>query len=126
MGAQQGDNGQCQKILTHYIRVVLNVTNDPSLCDTMSTAQLVNGLVKIVREGFGGMSEGSEGSTLDVVILALGALTNLAEKCTLSKAMFLTPTSNSNSLLDQLLGLFSASVGSVLEVSSSRPQLALF
>lgn len=114
------DNDQYQQVLVLYIRVILNITNrGPSFCEAFSTPKVVGGLVNIVKKGFGEVSEGSNlgDSSLNAVILALGALTNVAEKCTSSRAIFLTPTSDSVLLLDVLLELFSVSVGSVPEVS---------
>lgn len=118
-------NDQYQHILILYIRVVLNITNNnPLLCEVFSTPRLVSGLVSIIRKEFGEVpsemfSEATSMGAADAVILALGTLINLAEKCKKSRVIFLQTASNSSRLLDQLLTLFSVSIDSILEVSYS-------
>lgn len=113
------DNGQYRHILILYVRVVLNITNNnDSLCEAFSTPTLVSGLVNIVRTEFEQILGETlpKGDSSDAVILALGTLINLTEKCKSSRIVFLQTTSNSTPLLKLLLILFSASIDSVSEV----------
>lgn len=113
------DDDQYRHILVLSIKVVLNTTNsDSSLCEAFSTPGLVNGLVNITKREFEqviGESLPKEDS-LDAVILALGTLINLTEKCESSRAIFIRPTHNSSTPLKLLLILFSTSIGSIPEV----------
>lgn len=119
MTGRSDDDDQYRHVLVLSIKVVLNVTNnDSSLCEAFSTPRLVNGLVNIIKREF----EQVLGETLpkedplDAVILALGTLINLTEKCESSRAIFIRPTSNSSIPLKLLLTLFSSSIGSIPEV----------
>ncbi|KAJ5757049.1 uncharacterized protein N7511_007231 [Penicillium nucicola] len=106
-----------QKINTLYIRVILNVTNsDGLLCDKFANPELVGGLVDVVLANFGDLTEdalGQENNSLDSVILALGALTNLSERSEESRSIFLRPVDSSSSFLDRLLHLFMTNVDSI-------------
>ena len=96
-----------QKIKPLYIRVILNVTNsDLLLCDQFANPELVGGLVDIVLANFGDLTEdalGQENNSLDSVILALGALTNLSERVESQGQFSLRPAGSTNSFLDRLL-----------------------
>ncbi|KAE8159068.1 wings apart-like protein regulation of heterochromatin-domain-containing protein [Aspergillus tamarii] len=113
---------QSRRILILYIRVLLNLTNrDSSFCEECCRTEIVGGLVKVIISEFCAVSEetnGKENSSLDAVILALGALINLAEKSESSRAIFLESTSNFESSLDLLLQQFSTSIGSVPQAHS--------
>ncbi|KAJ5320510.1 hypothetical protein PENANT_c033G00655 [Penicillium antarcticum] len=106
-----------QKIKPLYIRVILNVTNsDILLCDKFANPELVGGLVDVVLANFGDLTEdalGQENNSLDSVILALGALTNLSERSQESRSIFLRPVGSTNSFLDRLLRLFITNVDSI-------------
>ncbi|KAJ6094661.1 hypothetical protein N7467_002174 [Penicillium canescens] len=106
-----------QKIKPLYIRVILNVTNsDLLLCDQFANPELVGGLVDMVLANFGDLTEdalGQENNSLDSVILALGALTNLSERSGESRSIFLGPAGSTNSFLDRLLRLFMTNVDSI-------------
>ncbi|KAB8214372.1 wings apart-like protein regulation of heterochromatin-domain-containing protein [Aspergillus novoparasiticus] len=113
---------QSRQILILYIRVLLNLTNkDSSLCEECCRTEIVGGLVKVIISEFCAVPEentGKENSSLDAVILALGALINLTEKSESSRAIFLESTSNSESFLDLLLQQFSTSISSVPQAHS--------
>lgn len=112
-----------QQIQTLYIRVLLNVTNsNPTLCDEFGAGKIVQQLTEIVLTKFGDLSEESlaqENNALNTVILALGALINVTEQSEAARAMFLQPDSNTQSLLDRLLRLFSAYAESTSKVCLS-------
>jgi hypothetical protein len=69
--------------------------------------------------GFGNLTEDTltqENNSLDTVILALGALINLVEQSEASRVIFLKSGGIPESILDQLLRLFSAHVDSISKV----------
>ncbi|KAJ5048345.1 hypothetical protein NUH16_006843 [Penicillium rubens] len=111
---ESGTAGQIQLL---YIRLILNVTNsNPSLCDRFATPEMVGGLVRIVSAKFGDLTEdalGQANSSLDSVILALGALINLTEQSEASRSIFLHSADSSKLFLDQLLHLFMTRVDSI-------------
>jgi hypothetical protein len=114
---ESGTAGQIQLL---YIRLILNVTNsNPSLCDRFATPEMVGGLVRIVSAKFGDLTEdalGQANSSLDSVILALGALINLTEQSEASRSIFLHSADSSKLFLDQLLHLFMTRVDSISTV----------
>ncbi|KAE8382146.1 wings apart-like protein regulation of heterochromatin-domain-containing protein [Aspergillus bertholletiae] len=118
----QNQCDQSRRILILFIRVLLNLTNkDPSLCEECCRTEIVGGLVNVIISEFCAVPEETtdkENSSLDAVILALGALINLAEKSESSRAIFLESTSNSESSLDLLLQQFSTSISSVPQAHS--------
>lgn len=103
-----------------YIRLILNVTNsNPPLCDRFANPEMVGGLVHIVSENFGDLTEdalGKANNSLDSVILALGALINLTEQSEASRSIFLHSAGSSKHFLDQLLHLFMTHVESISTV----------
>ncbi|CAG8194763.1 unnamed protein product [Penicillium nalgiovense] len=111
------ESGTVSQIQPLYIRLILNVTNsNPSLCDRFATPEMVGGLVRIVSAKFGDLTEdalGQANSSLDSVILALGALINLTEQSEASRSIFLHSADSSKLFLDQLLHLFMAHVDSI-------------
>ncbi|KAF7592587.1 hypothetical protein BBP40_012674 [Aspergillus hancockii] len=113
---------QSRRILVLYIRVLLNLTNrDPLLCEECCRPELVGGLVRNILSEFSAVSEASvtkEDSSLNTVILALGALINLAERSESSRTIFLQLTSDSASFLHLLLQQFSNSIGFVAQARS--------
>lgn len=115
---------QDRKLLGLYIRVIMNITNaDPSLCKEIATFELVAGLVGIVTKEFCHVPEDSlakENSTLNIVILALGALTNLAEKNESSRAVFLMPGRNSTTFFQLLLQQFAFGIDSLGKVRQKK------
>ncbi|KAI9037386.1 WAPL family protein [Aspergillus affinis] len=108
---------QNRRVLGLYIRVIMNITNtNSSLCKALATPELVAGLVGIVAEEFCHVPDDSpakENSSLDIVILALGALTNVAEKSQSSRALFLMSARNSTSFFQLLLQQFSHGINSI-------------
>ncbi|PLB51772.1 hypothetical protein P170DRAFT_376894 [Aspergillus steynii IBT 23096] len=113
---------QNRKILGLYIRVIMNITNtDPALCKELATPELVAGLVGIVTAELRHVPDDSaakENSSLNIVILALGALTNLAEKNESSRAVFLMSERNSTSFFQLLLQQFSYGTNSLEQAHS--------
>ena len=111
-----------------YLRVVLNVTNsNPTLCDDFATPSIIGGLAEAAMTSFDNMTEVSlsqENNPLDTVILALGALINLAEKSEASRATFLDSACTTPPLLSRLLRLFLDHVDSTSKVRivSSPPR----
>ncbi|EAU30618.1 predicted protein [Aspergillus terreus NIH2624] len=110
------------EILILYVRLILNLTNkDLSLCDIFTTPQILSGLVHIITAGFSEEPEGpidKESSSLNTVILALGALINLAEKNDGFRAMFLIPSPGSTPFLQSLIQRFSTNIGHVDQAHS--------
>ncbi|KAB8232184.1 WAPL family protein [Aspergillus alliaceus] len=113
---------QSRQVLVLYIRVLLNLTNrDPSFCEACCRPEFVGGLVNIITSKFCAVSEEAitkENSALDTIILALGALINMAEKSELSRSIFLESMDNSASFLHLLLQQFSAGISSVTQAHS--------
>jgi hypothetical protein len=111
---------QSRRILVLYIRVLLNLTNmDPLLCEECCRPEIVGGLVNNVISEFSAVPEASaakEDSSLNTVILALGALINLAEKSESSRTIFLKSTSGSTSFLQMLIRQFSNNISFVAQV----------
>ncbi|GLI76769.1 hypothetical protein PoHVEF18_005047 [Penicillium ochrochloron] len=105
-----------------YLRVILNTTNsNPTLCDKFATAAMIEELATIAMAGFGNLTEDTlaqENNSLDTVILALGALINLVEQSEASRMIFLKSGGIPESILDQLLRLFSAHVDSISKADS--------
>lgn len=106
-----------------FIRLILNITNsNPSLCDRFANPKMLGGLVHIVTANFGGLTEDTlrqENNSLDNVILALGALTNLTEHSDLTRSIFVHSAGATEPFLDQLLQLFMTHVDSISTVSLS-------
>ncbi|OJJ41285.1 hypothetical protein ASPWEDRAFT_23392 [Aspergillus wentii DTO 134E9] len=115
-----GFNDRGRPILALYIRVILNITNnDSSLCSEFSTPGIVEGLVNIITTETQDESEdflAEENNSLNTVILALGALINLAEKSESSRAVFLNPVSPT--FLQLLLRQFFAGINTVPKAHS--------
>ncbi|KAJ5645534.1 hypothetical protein N7507_011545 [Penicillium longicatenatum] len=116
-------NMTSQSIQSLYIRVILNVTNShPSLCDDFATPEMIDELATIAISNFADLAKephAQENTTsLDTVILALGALINLTEQSEVSRIIFLTSRSSGPSLLDQLLHMFLVHVDSTSEAHS--------
>ena len=109
-----------QHIQTLFIRVILNVTNSsPSLCDAFATPVMVTELARITITNFEDLTKDSlkdTTSTLDRVILSLGALINLTEQSGTSRSVFTKRPRAGRSLLRQLLRLFLIRVDSTSEV----------
>ncbi|KAL5365450.1 wings apart-like protein regulation of heterochromatin-domain-containing protein [Aspergillus floccosus] len=110
------------EILILYVRLILNLTNkDLSLCDIFTTPQILSGLVHIITVGFSEEPGGpidKESSSFNTVILALGALINLAEKNDSFRAMFLIPSTGSTPFLESLIQRFSTNIGHVDQAHS--------
>lgn len=109
-----------KEIQVLYIRLVLNITNNnTSLCEDFSTPELVRSLTEIVLNDFERVSEmlsTERKETLDTVILALGTLINLTEETATPRKLILGEMTQSGSLLDRLLSLYSRSFEAVSEV----------
>lgn len=109
-----------QHIQPLLIRVILNVTNsNRAICDEFANREMVGGLVHMVTTNFGDLTEdalGQENNSLDIVILALGALINLTEQSEASRSIFLHSSGSHPSFLDRLLHLFTTFVDSISTV----------
>lgn len=115
----QDDQGR--RILTLYLRVVLNLTNnDPLACEQYAAPEIITGFVRIITTelsdasaivGFG------EHESFNLVILALGVLINLAEQSESCRASFLVPTHASHPPLGTLVHQFSLSIDLINHVS---------
>lgn len=114
------DGSRSRRIQMSFIRLILNITNNnQSLCEEFATPELIEALVDIIQTNFKCVSEGSIGKksdSLDIVILALGALINLTEESGKSRKLFLGSNTESGSSLDRFLHLFSTGLESVSEV----------
>lgn len=112
-----------KEIQVLYIRLVLNITNNnTSLCEDFSTPELVRSLVEIVLKDFERVSEmvsAEKKESIDAVILALGTLINLTEETATPRKLILEEMTQSGSLLDRLLSLFSSGFEAVSEVRLS-------
>ncbi|KAJ5953413.1 hypothetical protein N7454_000309 [Penicillium verhagenii] len=123
MGSEDPVNTTSQSIRNLYIRVILNVTNShPSLCDDFATPEMIGELATIAITKFADLAQEplvqDNNSSLDTVILALGALINLSEQSETSRVIFLNPEISDRPLLDQLLDLFSVHFDSTSEAHS--------
>ncbi|KAJ9304773.1 hypothetical protein DTO217A2_5739 [Paecilomyces variotii] len=111
-----------KEIQVLYIRLVLNITNNnTSLCEDFSTPELVRSLVEIVLKYFERVSEmvsAEKKESIDAVILALGTLINLTEETATPRKLILEEMTQSGSLLDRLLSLFSSGFEAVSEADS--------
>lgn len=110
----------CQLAIS-YIRVILNLTNkEPLLCDSYADPDILSGLATFVTRGFCHMSGGfleTDKDTLNMVILSLGALINLAEGTEKSRATLIRCDGHTNSFFDQLLEQFLTRLNSMDQVS---------
>jgi hypothetical protein len=117
------NEGRCRQLLISHLRLILNITNNnPQLCDDFATPELVQGLVEIVLTNFkmaSGDFIGERKDSLDIVILTLGALINLTEESETSRRIILTLETDSRSLLEHLIRLFSMGFETISDVSSS-------
>lgn len=117
------NRGRSSQLLILHLRLILNITNNnPSLCEDFATSEFIQGLVKIILTHFkmaSGDLIGENKDSLDIVILALGALINLTEESATSRRIIFTLEIDSNSLLEHLLHLFSTGLDTISEVRSS-------
>lgn len=93
------------------LRLILNITNnDPDLCDAFSEPALVSAIFSIIKRDFlqtpmlanAVLKE----STLEDVILALGALSNLAEHSNLFRQTLLNNSLDDRSMVDWIAFAF--------------------
>ncbi|KAF3479581.1 uncharacterized protein GIQ15_06557 [Arthroderma uncinatum] len=105
------------------IRLILNITNNnPTLCEEFSTPEFIEALAQIVLSSFQSVGDEFTGSQkeslLDTVILALGALINLAEWSSASRQVLLESEVASTTLIDRLLPLFVDGLEAIAEADS--------
>lgn len=117
----EGDEGQTSRILT--LRLYLNLTNNsPGLCEDFSTPDVVNAIFEIVVSHFKLLSDGATKARtpllLDVLILSLGFLINLAESSGVLRQLVLDLRHDNKSFLDNLVQLFISTSRSTAEVRS--------
>lgn len=121
------ENRLSNSTLQSILRLLLNITNnDSSLCNDFATPDMIGGLVNIVLANFAQLCGDCPDSTLDLVILALGALVNLAEGSETAKTVFKQHPARSESFSQTLGKLFFDSIDSLSEVCMGpRPRLTL-
>ena len=116
------------------LRLILNITNnDPSLCDNFSEPTLLRALWDIVQKDFIRTFIRGENvlssSSLESVILALGALGNLAEHSHLFRQRMMEESTENKKLVDWVASTFRDQVDAASEVRISPlpffPQSAL-
>ncbi|PYI22115.1 hypothetical protein BO99DRAFT_326478 [Aspergillus violaceofuscus CBS 115571] len=116
----QGDQGR--RILTLYLRVVLNLTNnDPLACELYAAPETITGFVRIITTELSDVSAivgFSEHESFNLVILALGILINLAEQSERCRASFLVPIHDSHPALGTLVHQFSLSIDLINHANS--------
>lgn len=126
---ERRSDSRSKQIQILEIRLVLNVTNNnPELCREFSTAEFVGPLARMAVAHFRAVGEEGAGtareSVLDTVILALGALINLAEWSSDARRVLLdttttittTTATTTATLMDQLLQLFIDGLEAISEV----------
>jgi hypothetical protein len=118
--SKMSDN-RSKQLLLLQLRLILNITNNnPYLCDDFATPDLIHGLVDIVLKNYqmaSGDFIGEKKDSLDIVILSLGALINLTEESETARKFILSQETESLSLLQHLLLLFSKGLDTISEVS---------
>lgn len=111
------------QLLTLHLRLLLNITNaSPGLCESFATPEVIRGLISIVLSNYDITAENQfideKKDSLDVVILALGALINLTEVSETARQDIINQKIDSQSLLERLLAIFTRGLDSVSEVST--------
>ena len=111
---------QGRQLLILYTRLILNITNnDPSVCNLFANTELISRFVDIVNMELRGTPENlliKADSSLNIVILSLGALINITERSELSRTIFVESRCGSMPLIRVLLNRFSSMVDSVYQV----------
>lgn len=112
------------QLLTLHLRLILNITNaSASLCEHFATPEVIHGLTIIVLSNYDTTFKDffidEKKDSLDIVILALGALINLTEVSKAARRNIFVQKAESQSLLEHLLSIFTRGLGSVSEVSRS-------
>ncbi|EED18428.1 hypothetical protein TSTA_121680 [Talaromyces stipitatus ATCC 10500] len=111
------------QLLTLLLRLILNITNASfSLCENFATPEVIHGLTVIVLSNYDTASRDfvidEKKDSLDIVILALGALINLTEVSEAARQNILNQEEDSQSLFEQLLSIFTRGLDSVSEADS--------
>ncbi|KAF3406620.1 hypothetical protein DPV78_000769 [Talaromyces pinophilus] len=111
------------QLLTLHLRLILNITNaSASLCEHFATPEVIHGLTIIVLSNYDTTFKDffidEKKDSLDIVILALGALINLTEVSEAARRNILVQKEESQSLLEHLLSIFTRGLGSVSEADS--------
>ncbi|KAL1999495.1 hypothetical protein VTN02DRAFT_4437 [Thermoascus thermophilus] len=116
------NESRCRRIQALFLRLLLNITsNNPSLSEELTTPELIKALVDIVETNlkcFSGDFIRKNDDSLDIVILALGALINLTEESGESRKLFIGSNVGPGSSLDRFLHLFSTGLDVVSEADS--------
>lgn len=120
----KANDTQSLQLLTLHLKLILNVTNANShICEGFATPDLIHSLVTIVLSGYPsatGDSTNENKDSLDIVILALGALINLTEENEVARESILNQKEDekesSKTLLERLLALFIEGLDTVSEV----------
>lgn len=110
------------QVLNLHLRLILNITNaSPSLCEKFATADLIDGLTSIVLSNYSTASDefvDEKKDSLDIVILALGALINLTEVSEAARQNVIKQKKGSQSLLERLVSIFTKGLQTVSEADS--------
>jgi Wings apart-like protein regulation of heterochromatin len=117
----KGSDPQDIQLLTLHLRLILNITNaSTSLCESFATAELIRGLTMIVLSNYSTASDefiDEKKDSLDIIILALGALINLTEVSEAARQNIIHQKEGSQSLLEQVISIFTKGLKTVSEVS---------
>lgn len=110
------------QLLTLHLRLILNITNaSASLCEHFATPEVIHGLTIIVLSNYDTTFKDffidEKKDSLDIVILALGALINLTEVSEAARQNIFVQKEGAQSLLEHLLSIFTRGLSSVSEVS---------
>ena len=105
----KGENCGSSRTLT--LRLYLNLTNNsPSLCEDLSTPEVISVMFRIVISHFeqlaGGTLDINKTLVLDDLILTLGSLINLADLSKIARQLMMNLSYKGQSYLDTLLELF--------------------
>ena len=109
LNSLKGDEYGPSRTLT--LRLYVNLTNNnPGLCETFSTSEVVEVLCKMIVAHFEQLSSQAirrqKPKLLDDLILSLGALVNLAESSEMVRLLVMETRRRDRSYLDLLLELF--------------------
>ncbi|KAH8702649.1 wings apart-like protein regulation of heterochromatin-domain-containing protein [Talaromyces proteolyticus] len=115
-------DARCFQLLTLHLRLILNITNTNSqICERFATPDLINSLVMIVLSSYPGATGDNineKKDSLDIVILALGALINLTEESEAARQRISSQHKGTRTLLAHLLAVFTEGLDTVSEADS--------
>ena len=117
---------ECGTLRTLSLRLYINLTNNsPGLCEDFSTPDIINVIFGIIVSHFDQLSDSSVNQRqpllLDILILSLGLLVNLAESTDILRHLILNLRQGDHLYLDILLQLFVNKSKSAAEVQFPCP-----